>query len=500
MYRKFFYDSPLIGFDSLNVNTRRDYSTLSSNKHNKDDLQIDPWFITGFSDGEGCFSCSVLKSSSYKIGWEVQPIFQIKLHVRDFPILLKIQHSLGGIGIVSSNQSSCAFRVKKFRELIELIIFFDKYPLISRKRGDYLLFKQILSIIQLKEHLTLQGLQKIINIKATLNFGLSKELQLMFPETVPVPRPLRETCVIPHSQWMAGPGICLRENRNFSFTGGNLPIPLFGTPSHAFRINSNALLKKTYIKQFSSKIINNYLSLPTNERKQVSSLVVWGTNLTSTVGMGRFTKQVRDTIQLPKFQKSVIIGLILSDGWLRFASKTSKSTLLGLKQSLAHSDYLWFVFSSLSHYCNNTPILRKGIRAGIPFYGLEFVTRSLPCFTELYEIFYINGVKVIPNNIYELLTPVAFAHLILGDGGFKSKGIYLCTDSYAIQDVVRLMNVLIIRYELKCTLHKASNGKGYRIYISRNSVSKVIDIVLPYLTPSMYYKVGIVNNGSVKKV
>jgi len=52
--------------------------------------------------------------------------------------------------------------------------------------------------------LTLQGIQKIINIRATLNFGLSKELQLMFPETVPVPRPLRETCVIPHSQWIAG--------------------------------------------------------------------------------------------------------------------------------------------------------------------------------------------------------------------------------------------------------------------------------------------------------
>jgi hypothetical protein len=80
------------------------------------------------------------------------------------------------------------------------MVFFDKYPLISRKRGDYLLFKQILSIIKLKEHLTLQGIQKIINIRATLNFGLSKELQLMFPETVPVPRPLRETCVIPHSQ------------------------------------------------------------------------------------------------------------------------------------------------------------------------------------------------------------------------------------------------------------------------------------------------------------
>lgn len=62
------------------------------------------------------------------------------------------------------------------------------------------------------------------------------------------------------------------------------------------------------------------------------------------------------------------------------------------------------------------------------------------------------------------------------------------------------MNVLIIRYKLKCTLHKASNGKGYRVYITRNSVGKVIEIVLPCLTPGMYYKVGIVNNGSIKKV
>ena len=136
--RKILYDSPLIGFNSLNVNTRRYYATLSNNKHKINDLQIDPWFITGFSDGEGCFSCSVLKSSSYKFGWEVQPIFQIKLHIRDYPLLLRIQRSLGGIGTVSSNQSSCAFRVKKLSELIELIIFFDKYPLISRKRGDYL--------------------------------------------------------------------------------------------------------------------------------------------------------------------------------------------------------------------------------------------------------------------------------------------------------------------------------------------------------------------------
>lgn len=90
---------------------------------------------------EGCFSCSVSqKSSSYKFGlWrEVQLNFQIKLHVRDFPILLGIQHSLGGIGIISSNQSSCAFRIRKLNELIELVKFrrFDQYPGISLLRKE----------------------------------------------------------------------------------------------------------------------------------------------------------------------------------------------------------------------------------------------------------------------------------------------------------------------------------------------------------------------------
>ena len=109
--------------------------------------------------------------------------------------------------------------------------FFEEYPLISQKRGDYLLFKQILSIMQLKEHLTLEGLQKIINIRATLNYGLSKELQLMFPETIPVPRPLRETSVIPHPQWIAG-FISAEGNFSVSLDKGIFKSLLFKITQH----------------------------------------------------------------------------------------------------------------------------------------------------------------------------------------------------------------------------------------------------------------------------
>jgi hypothetical protein len=36
--------------------------------------------------------------------------------------------------------------------------------------------------------------------------------------------------------------------------------------------------------------------------------------------------------------------------------------------------------------------------------------------TELHSLFYPNGIKIIPKDIYNMLTPVALAHLIMGDG------------------------------------------------------------------------------------
>jgi len=62
--------------------------------------------------------------------------------------------------------------------------------------------------------------------------------------------------------------------------------------------------------------------------KQNRELVVWGTNLISTVGNKLIRKQLA-IVQLAPYQYSIIIGLLLSDGWLAFASKTNKNVRLG---------------------------------------------------------------------------------------------------------------------------------------------------------------------------
>jgi hypothetical protein len=117
----------------------------------------------------------------------------------------------------------------------------------------------------------------------------------------------------------------------------------------------------------------------------------------------------------------------------------------------------------------------------------------MPCLTELHSLFYPAGKKEISYNIYELLTPVAFTHLIMGDGSSSRSGLVLCTDSYKLIDVIRLMNVLIIRYRLECKLRYHTPTQP-RIYIRECSIPLLRTILKPYMCSTMLYKLDKVVN------
>ena len=218
------------------------------------------------------------------------------------------------------------------------------------------------------------------------------------------------------------------------------------------------------------------------------SLVLWGSNLGSTTGI-RYTKYVLSTINLPNDIKSIFIGIILSDGHIALNSK-GKNAYLILNQSLTKSAYVYFVFSFLSHYCQSYPKLSVSYRLGRPSYILRIATRSMPCITELYNNYYLNKIKIIKPLIYNDLTPIALAHWIMGDGSYNGKGLILCTDSFKLKEVVLLMNVLIIRYNINCTI--TYHSKKYpRIYISKKYILPLQKIVLPFMHKSMFYKLGL---------
>jgi len=213
------------------------------------------------------------------------------------------------------------------------------------------------------------------------------------------------------------------------------------------------------------------------------SLVPYGTNLGSTVKY-KFTSVERSFLQIPIKMRSIFVGILLSDACLQRVNKQGE-VRLQFKQKYSQFEYFYSVFFALSHYCSNFPALNKVNLQNKTFYALSFTTRSLPCITKLYDLFYPNGIKLIPENIYELLTWEALVHWIEGDGTYSS-GITIQTQSFTIQDIVLLVNVLIIKFRLECNIHK--QGKYYVLYINSKSVKKNLHNMLPYIHPSMLYK------------
>ncbi len=125
------------------------------------------------------------------------------------------------------------YRVTSLEQITSVIIpHFDKYPLVTQKRADYLLFKEIIMMKNKKEHLTKTGLQKIVNLRAALNKGkLSKELKAAFPETKRVERPLVENQKIIDPQWLAG------------FSSAECCFAIEISYSHKYKLGLNVKLK-----------------------------------------------------------------------------------------------------------------------------------------------------------------------------------------------------------------------------------------------------------------
>jgi hypothetical protein len=185
------------------------YSTMVANRPMEYSITtINPWFITGFTDGEGCFILIIRKNNKCsipRVGYRFEVNFQIELHKKDLALLEQVQKFFGVGKIYSKNRDSICYLVTSIKDLQVIKDHFDCYPLITQKRADYELWKRIIEIMKVKRHLTLEGAQEIMAIKAPMNNGLSNELKTAFLNTIiPVERPLVLDQEIKDPHWLAG--------------------------------------------------------------------------------------------------------------------------------------------------------------------------------------------------------------------------------------------------------------------------------------------------------
>ncbi len=138
--------------------------------------RLNPYWLVGFTDGEGCFSISIFRNKSLKFGYQVFPEFVLTQGARSLETLEKVKVFFG-CGRIYENRRYDNHREPLYRycvrnknDLLDNICpFFDKYSLQTAKKNDYELFKQGLAMIRDGEHLTESGFTKLQEIASKMN-------------------------------------------------------------------------------------------------------------------------------------------------------------------------------------------------------------------------------------------------------------------------------------------------------------------------------------------
>jgi LAGLIDADG endonuclease len=131
--------------------------------------RLDPQWVAGFADGESCFRVSINKQPKMTTGWQVLPEFRIVQHERNKAILSRLQRFFGAGAVVINHDTRMELRIRRLDDLKKVVDFFERYPLQTTKHSDFRNFTQILSMMESREHLNHEGLEKIARLCWKMN-------------------------------------------------------------------------------------------------------------------------------------------------------------------------------------------------------------------------------------------------------------------------------------------------------------------------------------------
>jgi hypothetical protein len=134
---------------------------------------LDPWWVVGFVDGEGCFSVSVHANQLARPtgGWHVQPTFQVSQHLDHLPILeaLALFFGCGRVRMKGPKSSVAVYAVYSTLQLVDRIIPFFEGHSLQVKRDDFEKFALIVREVRARRHHRPETFAEIVRLAYTMN-------------------------------------------------------------------------------------------------------------------------------------------------------------------------------------------------------------------------------------------------------------------------------------------------------------------------------------------
>ena len=129
------------------------------------------YYLAGFTDGEGSFNISFRPRSDYHLPWKVSACFNISQ--KDKVILSLFKQHLGCGTLRSRPDGVWYYEVNNLNTIVENVIpFFEQFGFLSaKKKKDFQVFKKIVSMMKHEDHLTREGMIKILKLRNEMNDG-----------------------------------------------------------------------------------------------------------------------------------------------------------------------------------------------------------------------------------------------------------------------------------------------------------------------------------------
>ena len=128
-------------------------------------------YISGYADGEGCFTVSIAPRATLLVGWEVRPSFSVSQN-GDRAEVLQLIESTFGCGSIRPDRSdrTLKWETRRLEDLLGRVIpHFERFPLLSAKRFDFERFACVCRLMAEGAHRRRDGLTEIVELARKMN-------------------------------------------------------------------------------------------------------------------------------------------------------------------------------------------------------------------------------------------------------------------------------------------------------------------------------------------
>jgi len=193
----------------------------------------------------------------------------------------------------------------------------------------------------------------------------------------------------------------------------------------------------------------------------------------------------RTFIEPNELQKKVIIGSVIGDGSI-FKSKANTNYRMNLAHGLKQKDYFLKKYEIMKSLIGSEWKEEKQFHKvnQKEYTCVKFQTLVNPYFTEIYSKWYKDGKKIMPEEEMDLIDEFVLAIFFFDDGFKNTSGYTLCLDDYSEECVKTFSNHLKNRFSIEANIHQ-----GNRLYIPSKYKEKFKNIVLPFATNDLLYKI-----------